>query len=100
MSRSGISSTYVSSSVTLIQPYLAAYMDFSGSAVRLWTGTYSQSFNDDFEGGEYHFPAQNKTFRPKVGDLIIFPGNMYYNHIISRITSGSRYTIPLWYTFI
>ena len=56
--------------------------------------------NDDFEGGEYHFPAQNKTFRPKVGDLIIFPGNMYYNHIISRITSGSRYTIPLWYTFI
>jgi hypothetical protein len=56
--------------------------------------------NDDFEGGEYHFPVQNKTFTPKIGDLIIFPGNMYYNHIISKVTSGSRYTIPLWYTFI
>ena len=56
--------------------------------------------NDDFEGGEYYFPLQNKKFRPKIGDLIIFPGNMYYNHIISKITFGSRYTIPLWYTFI
>ncbi len=56
--------------------------------------------NDDFEGGEYHFPVQNKTFKPKAGDLIVFPGNMHYNHIISKVTSGSRYTIPLWYTFI
>jgi hypothetical protein len=53
MSRSGITSAYVSSSVSLIQPYLAAYMDFSGSAVRLWTGTYSKSLNDDFGNGTY-----------------------------------------------
>lgn len=56
--------------------------------------------NDDFEGGEYYFPVQHIGFRPKIGDLIIFPGNQNYNHIISIITSGSRYTIPLWYTFI
>jgi len=56
--------------------------------------------NDDFEGGEYHFPIQNKIFKPKAGDLIIFPGNMHYNHIIRKVTSGSRHTIPLWYTFI
>jgi GH24 family phage-related lysozyme (muramidase) len=54
MSRSGISTTYVSSSVSLIQPYLAAYMDFSGSAVRLWTGTHNQAFNDDFGNGTYN----------------------------------------------
>jgi len=53
MSRSGITDTYVSSSVSLIQPYLAAYMDFSGSAVRLWTGTFTKSFNDDFGNGDY-----------------------------------------------
>jgi hypothetical protein len=47
MSRPNVSSTYVSSSVSLIQPYLAAYLDFSGSApVRLWTGIQSASFTD------------------------------------------------------
>lgn len=49
MSRPNVSSTYVSSSVTLIQPYLAAYLDFTGSAgtpVRVWTGTTSSLFND------------------------------------------------------
>ena len=55
--------------------------------------------NDDFEGGEYYFPDQSRGFTPKVGHLIIFPGNLHYNHVISKVTSGSRYTIPLWYTF-
>lgn len=67
--------------------------DFNNMSVTIY-------LNDDFEGGEYHFPIQNKIFRPKAGDLIIFPGNMYYNHIITKISSGSRYTIPLWYEFI
>jgi hypothetical protein len=53
MSRNGVTATYVSSSVSLIQPYIAAYMDFSGSAVRLWTGNASKSFSDDFGGGNY-----------------------------------------------
>lgn len=67
--------------------------DFNNMSVTIY-------LNDDFEGGEYYFPTQNKTFKPRMGDLIIFPGNMHYNHIISKVTSGSRYTIPLWYTFI
>ncbi len=67
--------------------------DFNNMSVTIY-------LNDDFEGGEYYFPTQNKIFKPKAGDLIIFPGNMHYNHIISKVTSGSRYTIPLWYTFI
>lgn len=54
MSRPNVSSTYVSSSVTLIQPYVAAYLDFSGSApVRLWTGNASKSFNDIGGSGDY-----------------------------------------------
>ena len=54
MSRPNVSSTYVSSSVTLIQPYVAAYLDFSGSApVRLWTGNDSKSFNDIGGSGDY-----------------------------------------------
>lgn len=54
MSRPNVTDTYVSSSVTLIQPYFAAYLDFSGSApVRLWTGNASKSFNDISGSGDY-----------------------------------------------
>lgn len=54
MSRPNVSSTYVSSSVSLIQPYVAAYMDFSGSApVRLWTGNATKSFSDIGGSGNY-----------------------------------------------
>ena len=53
MSRTGVSAAYVSSSVSLVQPYIAAYMDFSGSAVRVWTGNATKSLSDDFGGGNY-----------------------------------------------
>jgi hypothetical protein len=54
MSRPNVTDTYVSSSVTLIQPYFAAYLDFSGSApVRLWTGNTNKTFNDIGGSGEY-----------------------------------------------
>jgi hypothetical protein len=54
MSRPNVTDTYVSSSVSLIQPYIAAYMDFSGSApLRLWTGIQSASFTDISGSGNY-----------------------------------------------
>jgi hypothetical protein len=54
MSRPNVTDTYVSSSVTIIQPYLAAYLDFSGSApVRLWSGIQSASFTDISGSGNY-----------------------------------------------
>jgi hypothetical protein len=52
MSRN-ISATYVSASVTLVQPYYAAYMNFSSGSIRLWTGDYDKSINDDFGNGTY-----------------------------------------------
>lgn len=55
--------------------------------------------NDDYDGGIIHFPMYNLSIKPKVGDLIIFPANKNYEHIINIVNSGSRYTIPLWYTF-
>lgn len=57
MSR-GLSPTYVSSSVGLVQPYLAAYMDFASGSnnvsvpVRLWTGNYDKNIPDDFSGDQ------------------------------------------------
>ena len=55
--------------------------------------------NDDYEGGEIYFPTHNFSLKPKTGDLIMFPGNMHYAHGVKAITSGSRYTIPMWFEF-
>lgn len=54
--------------------------------------------NDDYEGGELSFPTHSITIKPKVGDLIIFPGNMHYAHEVKEVLSGTRYTLPIWFT--
>lgn len=55
--------------------------------------------NDDYVGGELSFIHQNMSVKPKVGDLIFFPAHKNYEYIVDIVQSGSRYTIPLWYTF-
>jgi len=54
--------------------------------------------NDDYEGGEISFATHNVTIKPKVGDLLIFPGNMHYAHEVKEVLSGTRYTLPIWFT--
>ena len=56
--------------------------------------------NDDYEGGEIHFPQHNLSIKPKRGDLLIFPGNQYYSHEVKEILSGERFTAPAWYRFL
>jgi predicted 2-oxoglutarate/Fe(II)-dependent dioxygenase YbiX len=55
--------------------------------------------NDNYEGGHINFPNQNFGFKPKAGDLIIFPGNNAYQHEVTEVISGKRYTMPSWYSF-
>ena len=56
--------------------------------------------NDNYIGGEISFLTQDVTIKPKIGDLITFPGNLYYAHEVKEILSGDRYNIPVWYKFI
>jgi hypothetical protein len=56
--------------------------------------------NDDYAGGELYFPNHNLLLKPKTGDLVMFPGNIYYPHEVKTVESGSRYTIPIWFEFI
>jgi hypothetical protein len=56
--------------------------------------------NDDYEGGEISFATHNVTIKPKVGDLLIFPGNMHYAHEVKEVLSGTRYTLPIWFTIV
>jgi len=55
--------------------------------------------NGDYEGGEIVFPTHNLSHKPQAGDLIMFPGNMHYAHEVKTITSGSRFSIPMWFEF-
>lgn len=56
--------------------------------------------NNDFEGGEIVFPTHNFSYRPAKGDLIMFPGNYHYPHEVLKITSGTRFSVPMWFEFV
>jgi hypothetical protein len=55
--------------------------------------------NNDYAGGEIYFSDYNYKIQPKAGSVIIFPGNKYYSHEVLEITSGERYTSPVWFKF-
>lgn len=54
--------------------------------------------NDDYEGGELSFIHQGVSFKPKAGDLILFPGNIHYWYHVAP-ANGSRYIMPIWFDF-
>lgn len=49
--------------------------------------------NDDYEGGELHFDKLGLTFKPKAGDLYLFPSSYIYSHAAMPVTSGTKYSI-------
>jgi hypothetical protein len=55
-------------------------------------------FNDDYEGGELFFPKQDLAFKPKARAVYFFPGDMNFIHGVNRITDGTRYTSPWFWT--
>lgn len=56
--------------------------------------------NDDYEGGELKFVSHDLSIKPKKGDLVIFPGNLHYPHEVTEVISGTRYTLPVWFSIV
>jgi len=56
--------------------------------------------NDNYEGGEIKFETHDLSIKPKTGDLVVFPGNMHYAHEVTKVLSGDRYTLPIWFTIV
>jgi predicted 2-oxoglutarate/Fe(II)-dependent dioxygenase YbiX len=48
--------------------------------------------NDNYEGGELHFPLHDIKIKPKPGTLVLFPGTCMYPHEVKEVLSGHRYT--------
>ena len=50
--------------------------------------------NEDYEGGEIFFPNQAVQLKPPKNGLIFFPGDIFFLHGVTTVTSGIRYTMP------
>ena len=55
--------------------------------------------NDDFEGGQIHFPTLGLEPQIKSRMLAYFPSTADYLHGVKEITAGMRYTHSCFYTF-
>lgn len=53
--------------------------------------------NEDFSGGDLHFPKVNVTITPKKNQLLLFPSNYIYNHEVMPIKDGIRYAMVQWF---
>jgi hypothetical protein len=55
--------------------------------------------NDDYEGGQIHFPEIGQTIKPKAGMLVAFHCGPRHRHGV-KATRGNnlRYTFPTWFT--
>nr|BAR31788.1 hypothetical protein [uncultured Mediterranean phage uvMED] len=59
------------------------------------------NLNDDFQGGAHYIDDLSKNEKldilPKVGKTVVFEGKKY-EHGVRKVTSGTRYTLAIWYT--
>ena len=49
--------------------------------------------NDDYEGGNIEWKFGNFNYKPKKGDVVIFPSSFIYRHQVYPVESGTRYVI-------
>ena len=55
--------------------------------------------NDDFGGGEIHFPNFNLEIKPKPNMVAFFPGDMVHLHGVRNTTNGVRHTLASFWGF-
>jgi hypothetical protein len=52
--------------------------------------------NDDYEGGDLKFPRlDNLVYKPRVGDIAVFPSNYIYEHASLPMESGTKYCVVI-----
>jgi hypothetical protein len=55
------------------------------------------ALNDDYEGGQFYFPSQDRVIKLKKGQLIAFPPYWTHPHTVLPPLNGTyRYTINTW----
>lgn len=54
--------------------------------------------NDEYNGGLIYFPDHNIELKPVPGTMVTFPGTTEYMHGVSKVLSGTRYTMASFWT--
>ena len=52
--------------------------------------------NDDYEGGEINFERFGIKYKPQANQMLLFPSTYVYNHSVSTVLEGTRYSIVSW----
>lgn len=52
--------------------------------------------NDNYEGGEIHYPNKQISIKPKKYSLIVHPGSDEYQHGVMPVTKGHRYALTMF----
>ena len=68
---------------------------FDGEVKGVPTLTVLGCLNNDYEGGEF-FICNNKKIELKANEVLIFPSNFMYPHLVTPVTSGNRYSFVSW----
>jgi hypothetical protein len=72
--------------------YFGLHTDHGPSKVR--TVSAILYLNDDYEGGELHFPRiDGLTIKPESGDVIVFPSTYTYRHESIPLLNGTKYVV-------
>jgi len=59
--------------------------------------TLSIALSDDYVGGEWYFPNEDKHLKISKGGALMFPSNFLFPHCIKPIESGTRYSVVTWF---
>jgi hypothetical protein len=67
-----------------------------------WALTVTIYLNDDYEGGDISFLNENTgeilQYKPKAGDITVFPSFAPYYHSVNRVDGNNKYLIRMfWY---
>jgi len=65
--------------------------DFANAFRRI---SITLNLNDCYEGGD--FVINNKTFKLKRNQILIFPSNFVFPHKVTPVSSGERWSIVTW----
>jgi Rps23 Pro-64 3,4-dihydroxylase Tpa1-like proline 4-hydroxylase len=67
--------------------------DFPGINRRVSSVYY---LNDNFTGGAIYFPRFGISYQPVANQLLLFPSTYTYNHSVSPVEEGTRYSVVSW----
>ena len=81
------------------QGYHTWHCEAGGREFQTRVLTWTVYLNDDFDAGETEFLYQQYRYKPKMGDIVIFPAAFTHSHRGNSPIGGVKYIITGWLEF-